>query len=309
MEYFRRISVRLEIAMKKAAVIPIVVATIFWGFIGYFSTTLKNAGLSTPQTLSVRMTFAALALIIATLLINPKKGFKVSLKDLLMLFACGTITLTVNNMFYFTSIERSGMSVAAVLMYTAPIFVMIMSAIFYKEKITLIKVAALIVTFAGCTLVSLSSSNNVADPIGIGCGLVSGITYAMYSIFANSLLKRYTSLTVVMYTYFFAALSSYFVASPLETFPLMWNTQMTVYAILFGVFCSAAAHGLYSLGMKYTEPSVASILATLELVMASIVGYIAFGQSLAWYNYIGIILVMASVVMLNLKKKQKQLSE
>ena len=293
--------------MKKAAVVPIVIATVFWGFIGFFSTTIKNAGLSTPQTLSARMTFAALALIAATLFANPKKGFRIgSLKDLLLLFGCGTVTLTINNMFYFTSIERSGMSVAAVLMYTAPIFVMIMSAFIYKEKITPIKVLALIVTFAGCALVSISSSKNTADPVGIVCGLVSGITYAMYSIFANSLLKRYTSLTVVMYTYIFAALSSYFVASPFTTFPLMYSTGMTVYAILFGIFCSAAAHGLYSLGMKYTEPSVASILATLELVMASIVGFFAFGQSLAWYNYIGIALVMAAVIMLNIKPLQKE---
>lgn len=293
--------------MKKAAVVPIVIATVFWGFIGYFSTTIKNAGLSTPQTLSVRMTFAALALIVATLIANPKKGFRIgSLKDLLLLFGCGTITLTINNMFYFTSIERSGMSVAAVLMYTAPIFVMIMSAFIYKERITPIKVVALIVTFAGCALVSISSSKNTADPVGIACGLVSGITYAMYSIFANTLLKRYTSLTVVMYTYIFAALSSYFVASPFTTFPLMYSTGMTIYAMLFGIFCSAAAHGLYSLGMKYTEPSVASILATLELVMASIVGFFAFGQSLAWYNYIGIALVMAAVVMLNLRLPHKE---
>jgi drug/metabolite transporter (DMT)-like permease len=293
--------------MKKAAVVPILIATVFWGFIGFFSTTIKNAGLSTPQTLSARMTFAALALIVATLFANPKKGFKLkSFKDLLLLFACGTVTLTINNIFYFTSIERSGMSVAAVLMYTAPIFVMIMSAFIYKEKITPIKVIALIVTFVGCALVSISSSKNTADPIGIICGLISGMTYAMYSIFANTLLKRYTSLTVVMYTYIFAALSSYFVVSPFETFPIMYSTGMTIYAMLFGIFCSAAAHGLYSLGMKYTEPSIASILASLELVMASIVGFIAFGQSLAWYNYIGIALVMAAVVMLNIKPSHKE---
>lgn len=291
--------------MKKAAVLPIIAATIFWGFVGFFSTTMKNAGMTTFQNVSARLTFAALTLIIATLFTNPKRGFRVSFKDLLLLFACGTITLTINNCFYFTSIERSGMSVAAVLMYTAPIFVMLMSALIYKEQITLKKLIALFITFLGCVLVSLTSSQNKADALGIFCGIASGVTYALYSIFANGLLKRYTSMTVVMYTYIFAALSAYFIADPVETFVALKNTNMFIYAILFGALSSAAAHGLYSLGMKYTEPSLASIVATLELVAASVVGFFAFNQYLSWYNYIGIILVLCAVVMLNIHRKKK----
>lgn len=292
--------------MKKAAVIPIVLATVFWGFIGYFSTIMKQAGMSVPQRLSARMTFAALALIIATLFINPKKGFKVSLPDLGKLFLCGTITLTVNNMFYFNAIDRTGMSVAAVLMYTSPIFVAVMSAIIYKERITSGKLAALAVTFAGCVLVSISNDQFKADIIGIGCGVASGFTYALYSIFANDLLKRNSSTTVVMYTYISAAVSSYFIVSPLETAAVMIDTGMTVYAMLFGILCSALAHGLYSFGMKFTETSLAAILATLELVMASVVGFVLLDQYLAWYNYIGIALVMLSVVMLNTGFGKKQ---
>ncbi len=289
--------------MKKTAVLPIVVAAILWGIIGFFSTTMKDAGMTTFQNVSARMTFAALSLVIANLIANPRQGFCVSIKDLLLLFACGTITLTVNNVFYFTSIERSGMSVAAVLMYTAPIFVIIMSALIFKEKITKKKILALFITFAGCALVSLTSEQNTADAIGILCGVASGLTYALYSIFANGLLKRYTSLTVVMYTYIFAAISSYFIAGPVQTFTALIKTDMLLYAVLFGTLSSALAHGLYSLGMKHTEPSLASIVATLELVVASIVGFIVFHQSLAWYNYIGIGLVLFAVVLLNIKAK------
>lgn len=292
--------------MKKAAVIPIVLATVFWGFIGYFSTTMSEAGMSVPQRLSARMTFAALALVVATLFTNPKKGFKVSLSDLAKLFLCGTITLTVNNMFYFNAIELCGMSVAAVLMYTSPIFVMIMSALIYKEKITVQKLVALVVTFVGCALVSISNSRFHADIIGIGCGVASGFTYALYSIFANDLLKRNSSTTVVMYTYISAAISSYFIVSPIETAKITLESGMVIHAILFGIICSALAHGLYSYGMKYTEASLAAILATLELVMASIVGFFAFGQFLAWYNYVGIVLVMAATVLLNIKFGHKK---
>lgn len=292
--------------MKKYASLAIVAAAILWGMIGYFTTTMKNAGMTTFQNVSARSTAAALSLILATLVKDPKRGFRVSLKDLLLLFACGTITLTVNNIFYFTSIERSGLSVAAVLMYTAPIFVMILSALIYKEKITRKKVLALIITFAGCVLVSLTSEKNPADAIGILGGLGAGLTYALYSIFANGLMKRYSSLTVVMYTYLFAAISSYFVTTPVGTFAALYEHHQFFNAILLGVFCSSLAHFLYSLGMKYTEPSTASIIATLELVAASVVGFLVFGQSLAWYNYIGILLVLTAVVLLNLRTGAKR---
>lgn len=291
--------------MKKAAILPIIAATVLWGFVGFFSTSMKNAGMTTFQSVSARLTFAALTLILATLVTNPKRGFRVSFKDLLLLFACGTISLTINNCFYFTSIERSGMSVAAVLMYTAPIFVMLMSALIYKEKITKKKLTALCITFLGCFLVSLTSTQNKADALGIFCGVASGFTYALYSIFANSLLKRYSSMTVVMYTYISAAISAYFIADPVETFTALKDTDMFIYALLFGALSSAAAHGLYSLGMKHTEPSLASIVATLELVAASIVGFFAFSQYLSWYNYIGIVLVLCAVILLNLNKKAK----
>ena len=290
--------------MKKAAVIPIIISTIFWGFVGYFSTTIMNAGMTKPQTLSARMTFAALALIIAVLIVNPKKGFKVSLKDLGMLFLCGTITLTVNNMFYYEAIRLSGLSVAAVLMYTSPIFVMIMSAIIFKEKVTLQKMIALVVTFAGCILVSVSSESQKADIVGISCGVASGFTYSLYSIFAKDLLKRLSSTTVVMYTYLSAAISSYFIVSPIETARAVMETGTLIHSILFGILCSAIAHGLYSFGLRYIESSVASILATLELVVASIVGFFAFGQFLSWYNYIGIVLVMVATVLLNIHRKK-----
>ncbi|MBE6704294.1 MAG: DMT family transporter, partial [Ruminococcaceae bacterium] len=154
---------------------------------------------------------------------------------------------------------------------------------------------------------SISNDRMSADLIGIGCGVASGFTYALYSIFANDLLKRNSSTTVVMYTYISAAISSYLIVSPIETARITIESGMVIHAILFGIICSALAHGLYSYGMKYTETSLAAILATLELVMASIVGFLIYGQYLAWYNYIGIALVMAAVVLLNVKLGNKAL--
>ncbi len=295
--------------MKKSAVIPIVLATILWGMIGLFTTLMKENGMETFQNVSARSTLAALALIVMNFIRDRKNAFKVDLKSLLIIALTGFISLTLNNMCYFTSIERSGMSVAAVLMYTAPIFVMIFSAIFFKEKITRKKVAALIITFAGCILVSLTSEKNPADNIGILCGLASGFTYGLYSIFMRNPLKKYSPMTVVMYFFCFAALTSYFVVDPVSTFTALSVTHSWIYAILLAILCSSAAFSLYSLGLSKTDPSLASIVATLEIVVATVVGFIAFDQQLAWYNYAGIVLVLAAMVLLNVKSRAEKEKE
>ncbi len=296
----------LEIYMKKLSVIPIVVAAILWGALGLFTTSLRDAGLSTMQVVSTRAIFATLTLATVNLISGGIKSFKVKLYDLAILFACGTITLTINNYFYFQSIERIGMSSAAVLQYTAPAFVLIMSALVFGESITAKKIASIIITILGCALVSLSTEGNKMDMLGVLFGILSGFTYATYSIFTKGLLKKYSAVTIVMYTYMSAAISSFFAANPVEIVSVLINKNLIITGLIMGVFCSAAAHGLYSLGLKHTEPSIASIVASLELVAASLFGFIFYRQEILWYQCIGIFVVIFAIVLSNIKLKSKQ---
>ena len=113
---------------------------------------------------------------------------------------------------YFTAIRLMTMSTAAILLYTSPIWVMILAIIFLKEKVTVQKIIALILAFAGYVLVS-GFGGKVSLP-GILSGLGAGLGYGLYSIFGKFVLKKYSPLTVTCYTFLIAGLGSIFVADP-----------------------------------------------------------------------------------------------
>ena len=97
------------------------------------------------------------------LLITDRKKLKIDKKDLKWFFGTGLGSLFVNNLCYAETVQRASLSVAVVLLYTAPFFVMILSAVFFKEKLTVQKITALILSFAGCILVVGLSDGNAGE--------------------------------------------------------------------------------------------------------------------------------------------------
>ena len=85
---------------------------------------------------------------------------------------------------------RTTAAVSAILLYTAPIFVMIMSVIFFKERITTKKIVAFVVAITGCALVSGIVSGAQANVTGIILGVLSGFAYSLYGIFATFYMKK-----------------------------------------------------------------------------------------------------------------------
>lgn len=87
---------------------------------------------------------------------------------------------------YFRTMQTTSLSVAAVLLYTAPIMVTIMSVPLFKEKLTASKVAACVLAFTGCIFVTgLLGNAQAVSASGILTGLLSGFGYALYSIFGR----------------------------------------------------------------------------------------------------------------------------
>ena len=139
--------------MIKKAYGKIVIAAALWGCIGIFLKLLTAAGLSSMEGVAVR-SLAACLLYGGFLLATDPKALRIHLKDWYYFFGTGVCSLLFFNWCYFNAISRSSMSVAAVLLYTAPVFVTLMSALFFHEAITPVKLIALAVTFAGCALVT-----------------------------------------------------------------------------------------------------------------------------------------------------------
>lgn len=290
--------------MKTRAYLCIVAGASLWGLIGLFVKGLTVQGFTALQIVAMR-TLASAIFITPLIMYKDPQLFKIKLKDLWCFLGTGVASLTFFNFCYFNCIQSSSLAVAALLLYTAPVFVMLMSLILFRESFTPAKGIALVTTFIGCGLVTgvLTGDLNLSF-IGILYGLGSGFGYALYSIFGKYAFQRqYSSWTITAYTFYFCSLA----AIPLADFShctATWNFDTLTGIIGLSLVCAVIPYLLYTMGLEHVEAGQASILATIEPVVASVVGILAFGEALTMEKIIGIILVVGSVVALNLPQNK-----
>ena len=278
-----------------------------WGFMSIFVNGMASLGLYAMDVIFVRV--AVSSVIMALILIFKDKSlFRVRLKDIWCFFGTGVLSLTMFNFFYFSNIRLTSPGVAAVLMYTSPVFILLLSAVLFKEKLSALKLAACLLTFLGCALVGGIFGQGITLK-GLVFGLLSGIGYGLYSIFGRFASdKGYSSMTITAYTFIFAI----FGTLPFTKFKVIGemfrnNPPIKVSAALGGaVLLTVVPYLLYTAGLKYIETGKAGVIAAIEVVVASLVGYFVFNEVFSFTKIIGIILVLISIAMMNTKKERKE---
>lgn len=281
---------------------------ILWGFMGVFVRGLSAVGLTSLQIIAIRVTISALAMIIMALAVD-RPAFKIKLRDIWCFTGTGIISVALFGYCYFTAIEMTSMSVAAILLYTAPIMVSVMSAVIFKEKMTLQKCLCLGAAFIGCIFVTgVLSGASVSVPLpALAYGLMSGFAYALYSIFGRFAINRgYSSMTITLYTFIFASAGLLLitdincVASVLVSRP--WVIPASVG---MGIFTGFLPYLLYTAGLERLESGKASIVASVEPAVATLCGMIFFGEYPDVFGWLGMLLVLGAIVCLNITFKRK----
>ena len=289
--------------MKLKNTILILLAGVLWGSMGVFVHLLTDYfGFDSLQAASLRMMSAAVILLVF-LLVKDRSLFKLAPKDVPLLAANGILSIFLMTVFYFASISSdTSMSISAVLLYTAPFIVMLLSCVFLGERLTVQKVIALVIAFGGCCLVSISEPG-YSTPYGIIFGVLSGIAYALYSIFGSMALKKYHLYTVTFYSFFFAGLASVvlsFVTNIGKAADKVENTSLFIIAVVAtGLVTAVLPFLFYTKGLSGTSPSKASIMAYAEPVSACVVGYF-LGESMTLPMILGILLTLSAIVFLNI---------
>lgn len=288
--------------MKTKAYLFIIASAVFWGLIGLFVRTLSAQGFSPMQIVSIRAVVSAL-LMILVLFKAGTQHLKINIKTMLPLVGMGIVSLTFSNFCYFTCIELSSLAVAALLLYTAPIFVMLMSLVLFGESFNFAKGVALGATFLGCAFVTGAFDSNVSLSLaGLLFGLGSGIGYALYSIFGKYAIRHYSTLTITTYAFIFASISSI----PLANFTgdLKYFEPATLWSALgLAALSTVIPYLLYTWGLEEVEAGRASILATVEPLVAAAVGIAVFSEPVTLHKLIGTVLICSSIIILNIPKR------
>lgn len=295
---------RVKSTSELIAVFLIMLAGSCWGIIGIFTRSMSAYGLSSVQITASRCFVVAVSLIIY-LVLKDRKKFVIDFKDLWYFAGTGIISIIFFNVFYFITINQTPLSLASILLYTAPCFVMIMSAIFFKEKITKQKLIALCLAFSGCVFTTGIISNNEISisGMGIATGVASGFFYALYSIFGSVALKKYHPMTVTVYTFIVASVAILpFCKVGALTEAVMNNSDLLSDILQIGIVSTLIPFLAYTKGLEKLEAGKAAVVAFVEPMVATMTGIIVFKEALTAQNVIGIILIFIAIVLLNMKR-------
>ena len=290
-----------KLANQKIGPLLIIIAASFWGCMGIFVRKLAEFGFSAIQIVSIRITLAALFFSLI-LFIKNRAGFRISLRDIPLFLGLGLGSILLFTVCYFSAITIMPLSTAAILLYTSPIWIMLMSAVLFHEKINSRKVIALTLAFAGCVLVSGISGDGITA-VGLLLGIGSGIGYGLYSILGTIALRKYSPYTVTTYTFLIAAIGSWFINHPADMLSKFSSATdfngLILLSLLTALLTAVIPFLLYTLGLRNVEVSKAGILATVEPMVATIVGITYFSEALTLLSGLGIFLILSAVVILN----------
>lgn len=280
-----------------------------WGTGGVWITQMGRLGASSLMTGFTGHLFALPMLAIAILLTLGKSGFKISKRGLLFSIIMGVVTKGFFKMAYDTTISTIGVSTGAVLLYTAPVFVAILSMLVFREKLYKNNYIALGMNLVGVFLmVTLGnfSSLNIA-PLGLLLGLISAFLHASNTIMAKISGSADDSLTMAFYMLVFSTITQGTFAQPWTdtNMALLTSGSFLFWAIINALITGALANLFYLKGLSTNiDASKAPIISSVEVIVASLMGVILFGEGMNWVGLLGIGLMLGSIYLMNMKPKE-----
>lgn len=271
-----------------------------WGSIGLFIRLMSDAGASAGTISFLRMAFAFVILLVITAVRSGLSAFRVSGRTLFFSAALGLVCHGVYNVFYSWAVVRVGVTVSAVLLNVAPVFTAIFSAALFRERITARKCAALVINVVGCALAATGGQLTAASLSlsGILFGVASGLCYALTAIFGRLAGEDSDPFVISTYSYLFAALF-------LAVFLRPWAAPITItpsvawIGFLYALIPTAIGYLLYYQGVQQIqESSKVPVIASVETVAAALLGALVLGERLSGMHYLGIAVVMVSIVLM-----------
>lgn len=290
--------------MKKFILIFPVLAGAMWGAAGTFIRVLNANEINSWTTFASRAVMATLILLVS-LFIYDKSLFRINLRDGWIFIGAGLFSMLGLNYCFTNAVNQINLSLAAVLLSMSPIFVLFLSRILFKEKLTKKKIGCMILAIIGCAMTSgvFEASSGIKWTVaGIILGLAAAFFYALYGIFSKySAEKDYNAFTLTFYSLLILAI----VSSPFAdwasygTYLAQAPIANTLFTIAHGAVASVLPYAFYALALKYKESGIVSILAAgAEPVAATILGLLFFGESPTVLSISGLVLTIVALTLL-----------
>ena len=285
----------------------IFIAGSLWGVIGVFVKELEKAGATPELTSFLRVFWAFVIMVMISAVKCGWRALAVDRRTLLICAMLGVVCHGVYNIFYSFAVTTAGMAISAVLLNIAPVFTLLFSMLCFGETFTLVKLIAILINVTGCVLTVTNGELTVqaVSWIGILSGVGAGFCYSMTAIIGRFAANRTDSLIMSTYSYLFASVFLGLWMRPWEQ-RITVNTGIIGWSMLYALIPTAFAYVIYYRGLqKITESSKVPVIASVETVVAAILGVLLYHEHLGILSVMGIVLVLVSIVIMNVKTRKR----
>jgi len=252
----------------------------------------------------------ASAILLLVFLFFSRDLLRIRPRDIPFFLFLGGVVMAVVTGSYLYTISKIQVAAAILIQYLAPIFVAIFAMLFWKERPTFLKIAALFLAFGGCFLVVGGYNLKLLQMnlLGILGGLTSAITFAGYSLLGERAMHRYKPWTVLFYALAFSALTWHVVYPPFTYFRAGYSLAEWGWIFYISIVGTILPFGLFFAGINHIRSTRASITATLEPIFAGFLAFMLLGETLLLLQVVGGCMVILAIVVLQLQQEHDELA-
>jgi drug/metabolite transporter (DMT)-like permease len=285
----------------------VILGATFLGTIGIFGR-LIYLHESDPLTVVTFRALIAFALLFFAKIVLDPDSLRIRRSDFIYFAIYGLLSVTLCFLLFFYAIKFTTIATATILLYTYPAFIVILSTIFLKEELTRSKLFALLLTFLGCILVVqvYFPSELKLNLKGIICGLGAGLGAGLYSVMGKKAVERYSALTVVTYALGFGSFFLVIARGVRPLYAVNYPTMTWVWIFALAIFSTLLGYSIYTRGLKYIEASRAGIVATWEVVVASFLAFVIFGEKLSVLQIFGVLFIFLGIFIIRTHPEKRQ---
>ena len=282
-------------------------AAVMWGISGLFAESLfKVSSKITPIWLTqVRLIISGIVLLIIATILHQKPFLVLKdKKNTFHIIAYGVFGLLPVQVFYFIAIEMANASIATILQFIGPFFVLTYLAVTHQQVLRKLDVLAAILAFIGVFLLSTHGNFNqlAITPLALLFGLLSALGEASYTLIPVKLVKRVSSLVVTGWGMLFAGIGLMIVYPRFPAIPNTPRAWLDVSAII--IIGTIIPFQIMANALRYVKPSTVSLLDAFEPLSATVGSVLIFGLVMSGMDWLGTLLVIGSVLALNFTPKR-----
>jgi drug/metabolite transporter (DMT)-like permease len=273
-----------------------------FGATGIFVRTLTQNGIDSTTLLFLRFSISVIYMFLAILL-TDKSLLKIEKRDIPIFVVCGLCILGLN-LCYNNSINTVPLSLAAILLSTAPVFVLILEHLLFGEKITSIKVISLALVLIGCTLVTglIEENSIVISLFGIVSGIGSAVFWAIYTLASRqSINMGKHTFTILFYSLIIISM----VSIPFTDFTQIANFitpntfERTIFLLLHSLVSFSLPYIFITIALKHLDAGTTVILSSDEPIAALVFGMIFYLEMPTPLMICGVFITIIALIMLS----------